>query len=112
MRDSGAIIVAGVLFMISGFFTDILADPPFVLPASRRLFWRGVSFGMRGRKSTIEARTWQEPPPKPQRAGDVIDVEFTEVPKERDNGEGDGGRKELPWGEILTALQRANARSR
>ena len=97
MRDGGAVIVAGVLFMIPGFFTDLLAIF-LLLPASRRLFWRGISFGMRGRKSTIRARTWQDPPPKPQRAEDVIDVEFTEVPKERDNGDGGGGRKESPWG--------------
>ena len=97
MRDGGAVIVAGVLFMIPGFFTDLLAIF-LLLPASRRLFWRGISFGMRGRKSTIRARTWQDPPPKPQRAEDVIDVEFTEVPKEHDNGDGGGGRKESPWG--------------
>jgi UPF0716 protein FxsA len=96
LLDSGAIILAGVLFMIPGFFSDILAL--FVLlPAARRLVWRGVSFGMRGR-----ARTWQarrrpvQAPEKPHRADDVIDAEFSEVPPDQGGG-GASAHGDSPW---------------
>ena len=46
MLESGAIMFAGVLFMIPGFFTDILALL-LLLPVARRSIWRGISFGMR-----------------------------------------------------------------
>jgi UPF0716 protein FxsA len=96
LLDSGAIMLAGVLFMIPGFFSDILAL--FVLlPAARRLIWRGVSFGMRG-----QARTWRPQPnteplhEKPRRADDVIDVEFIEVPPGQDGGA--SAHRDSPWG--------------
>jgi UPF0716 protein FxsA len=100
LQNSGAVILAGVLFMIPGFFTDILALL-LLLPEARRLMWRGLSFGMRGRTPSAGARPRTGPPPQPHRSEDVIDVEFTEVPKERDAG--DGGvsgsvRKDTPWG--------------
>ncbi len=97
MLDGTAVIFAGLLFIIPGFFTDLLALF-LLLPKARRVIWRGVSFGMRGRGSTMRTRTrvWTEPP-KPHRSDDVIDVDFTEVP--RDNNSGDGtGRKDTPWG--------------
>ena len=97
MLDSASVVFAGLLFIIPGFFTDLLAIL-LLLPEARRLIWRGISFGMRGRKSTVRTRVQTEPPPKPHRAADVIDVEFTEVPKERDNGDGGGGRQDSPWG--------------
>jgi UPF0716 protein FxsA len=97
MLDSSAVIFAGLLFIIPGFFTDFLALL-LLLPAARRLIWRGISFGMRGRRSTMrtQTRVWTDPP-KPQRSEDVIDVEYTEVPRDHDNGN-DGGRKDSPWG--------------
>ena len=52
MLDSGAIILAGVLFTDSGFFTDILAIL-LLLPEARRWIWRGISFGMR-RKTGVD----------------------------------------------------------
>src|SRR5262249_28380268 len=62
LLDTGAIILAGVLFMIPGFVSDILAL--FLLvPAARRLMWRGMSFGLRGR-----VRVWRagrQTPPEP-----------------------------------------------
>ncbi len=97
MLDSGAVILAGMLFMIPGFFTDILAIL-LLLPEARRWIWRGISFGMRGRTAwTVQTRTREGPPPKPHRAADVIDVDFTEIPKERDNGDR-RGHKDSPWG--------------
>lgn len=95
MLDGGATIFAGVLFMIPGFFTDILALL-LLLPEARRWIWRGISSGMRRRTAwTVQTRTRTEPPPKPHRAEDVIDVEFTEVPKGRETG--DRRRKNSPW---------------
>jgi UPF0716 protein FxsA len=98
MLDSAAVIFAGLLFIIPGFFTDLLALF-LLLPTARRLIWRGVSFGMRGSGSTMRTRTrvWTEPPQPPRRSEEVIDVEFTEVPRDSDNGDG-GGRKDSPWG--------------
>lgn len=98
MLDSAAVIFAGLLFIIPGFFTDLLAVF-LLLPRARRVIWRGVSFGMRGGGSTMRTRTrvWTEPP-KPHRQEDVIDVEFTEVPRDGNNGNGGGGRKDSPWG--------------
>lgn len=97
LQDSGAAIFAGVLFMIPGFFTDILALL-LLLPVARRSIWRAISFGMRGRTFTAQTRTWSKPPPpKPHRSDDVIDVDFTELPREQAPGEG-GGRKDSPWG--------------
>lgn len=84
--DSGAIVFAGVLFMIPGFFSDLLALF-LLLPAARRLMWRGASFGLRGGIRAETMRPRQHPqPPEPRRPADVIDVEFTEVPPEEDGG--------------------------
>ena len=97
MLDGAAVIFAGFLFIIPGFFTDLLALF-LLLPTARRLIWRGVSFGMRGSGGTMRTgtRVWTEPP-KPHRSQDVIDVDFTEVPRDGNNGDG-GGRKDSPWG--------------
>ncbi len=94
--DSGSIILAGALFMIPGFFSDILALV-LLLPEARRLIWRGMSFGIRSRKQDERAQAGpQTHPAKPQRAADAIDVEFTEVPP----GSGSGGasaHRDSPW---------------
>ncbi len=96
LLDSGAIMMAGVLFMIPGFFTDILGL--FVLlPAARRLIWRGMSYGMRGRTQTARTQPRPEPgPEKPKRADDVIDVEYTEVPRDQGQG-GAKAHRDSPW---------------
>jgi UPF0716 protein FxsA len=95
LLDTGAIMLAGVLFMIPGFISDVLALF-LLLPAARRLMWRGMSLGLRGR-----TRVWRtEPRPeraKPHRAEDAIDVEFTEVPRDEDGG-GTRARPDSPWG--------------
>ncbi|MGO8953977.1 MAG: FxsA family protein [Rhodomicrobium sp.] len=97
LLDSGSIMLAGVLFMIPGFFSDVLALF-LLLPAARRLMWRGASFGLRRR-----TRTWRpETRPgaqaqKPHRAGDVIDVEFTEVPRDRKSSGENGAHRDSPW---------------
>jgi UPF0716 protein FxsA len=96
LLDSGAIMLAGVLLMIPGFFSDILAL--FVLlPAARRLIWRGASYGLRGRTQTWRADPRPGPgAEEPKRAGDVIDVEYTEVPPDQGRG-GATAQRESPW---------------
>jgi UPF0716 protein FxsA len=97
LLDSGAIVFAGILFMIPGFFSDILALL-LLLPSMRSLIWRGATFGFR-----TETRAWRAErgpgrrPEKPQRSPDVIDVEFTEVPRERRPGDS-GSQSNSPWG--------------
>ncbi len=97
LLDSGSTILAGVLFMIPGFFSDILALL-LLLPKARRLIWRGISYAMRGRTRTVQTRARPGPQAaNPKRADDVIDVEFTEVPRKGNAGDG-GGHRESPWG--------------
>jgi UPF0716 protein FxsA len=93
LLDSGAIMLAGVLFMIPGFFSDILALF-LLLPAARRLMWRGASLGLRRRTLRPEAQPEAQ---KPHRAEDVIDVEFTEVPRDRISPGGNGAHQDSPW---------------
>jgi UPF0716 protein FxsA len=97
LLDTGAIMFAGVLFMIPGFVSDILALF-LLIPAARRLIWRGMSLGFRGRARVWRAGGQKRPEPaKPARAEDAIDVEYTEVP--RDKGEGGAkARPDTPWG--------------
>jgi UPF0716 protein FxsA len=94
LLDSGAVMFAGVLFMVPGFFSDVLGLIV-LLPTARRYIWRGVSFGMRGR-----TRAWhggkQGAPAKPQRQEDVIDVEYTEVPPGQGRG-GSSAQRDSPW---------------
>jgi len=91
LLDSGAIMLAGVLFMIPGFFSDILALF-LLLPAARRLMWRGASLGLRRRTLRPEAQAQ-----KPHRAEVVIDVEFTEVPRDGKSPSGNGAHQDSPW---------------
>jgi UPF0716 protein FxsA len=93
LLESASIMFAGVLFMIPGFFSDFLALL-LLLPEARRLIWRGISLSMRGRAETLRTKPrTSDRPAKPKRSEDVIDVEFTEVPRER--GE---PRHDSPWG--------------
>ncbi len=95
LMDSGAIILAGVLFMIPGFFTDILALF-LLLPAARRLAWRGISRGVRVKVQTGRPQPRERAKPaKPHRADDVIDVEFTELPP--DERRKPGEHRDSPW---------------
>ena len=97
LLDSGSILLAGVLFMIPGFFSDILALF-LLLPEARRLIWRGISFALRGRTRTLQTQARARAhAAKPHRGGDVIDVEFTEVPRGR-NPDGGGAQRDSPWG--------------
>ena len=96
LLDSGSTILAGVLFMIPGFVTDIVAFL-LLLPKARRLIWRGISYAMHGRTRVVGQRARPEPQAaKPKRADDVIDVEFTEVPRKGNSGDGD--HRKSPWG--------------
>lgn len=79
LLDSGMVSLAGVLFMIPGFFSDILAVL-LLIPAARRRIWGGMAYGFRGRWQTVRTQPRPEPSQrKPQSASEVIDVEFTEV---------------------------------
>lgn len=93
LLDSASIVIAGVLLMIPGFFSDFLALL-LLLPKARRLIWRGISSRVRGKAETsrTEPRAGGRPA-KPRRAKDAIDAEFIEVPRER--GE---PRRDSPWG--------------
>jgi UPF0716 protein FxsA len=98
LLDTGAIMLAGVLFMIPGFVSDILALF-LLIPAARRLMWRGMSLGLRGR-----VKVWRSDPQKPRdpakpaRADDAIDVEYTEVPRD-ERGGGTRAHPDSPWGQ-------------
>jgi UPF0716 protein FxsA len=102
LLDSGTVSLAGLLFMIPGFFSDALAllllFPPF-----RSFMWRGASFGFRVRRGGASPQPrpepgFKQPPPKPKRAEDVIDVEFTEVPRDESGGASNAKRADSPWG--------------
>jgi UPF0716 protein FxsA len=92
--QSGAIMLAGVLFMIPGFFSDILALL-LLLPEARRLIWRAVAprLGAQARRTQPRPESW---PGKPGRADDVIDAEFTEVPPE-ERKTGSPAHRDSPW---------------
>jgi len=104
MLDSGTTTLAGILFMIPGFVSDIVAIL-LLIPVVRGLIWRGASYGVRARGARWQTRPQQGARPEPQtspqgpaRSETVIDVEFTEVPR----GDGKGGssakRTDSPWG--------------
>ncbi len=97
LLDSGMISLAAVLFMVPGFVSDIIAIL-LLIPVARQQIWRWLSLGAKSR-----ARTWQAnqqssgAQEKPHRADDVIDVEFTEVPRDANPHPGAGQASETPW---------------
>jgi UPF0716 protein FxsA len=101
--ESGTVSLAGVLFMIPGFISDAAAVL-LLLPAFRSFMWRGVSYGFQGRGRPAPVPQprpepgFKQSPPKPKRAEDVIDVEFTEVPREQNGGGSNAKRADSPWG--------------
>ncbi len=91
--QSGAIIFAGILFMIPGFVSDIVGLM-LLLPEARRLIWRAVSPRLtQAKRAQPRPEAW---PGKPGRAEEVIDVEFTEVPPEERKGDGRASGNS-PW---------------
>jgi len=103
LLDSGTVSLAGVLFMIPGFFSDALALLLLFSPF-RSSMWRGVSYGFKGRGRPAPGPQprpepgFKQPPQKPKRAEDVIDVEFTEVPRDQNSGASNAKRADSPWG--------------
>lgn len=103
LLDSGTVSLAGVLFMIPGFFSDAAAVL-LLIPAFRDFMWRGVSYGFKGRVQPAPGPQprpepgFRQPPPKPKRAEDVIDVEFTEVPRDQGGDASNAKRADSPWG--------------
>lgn len=105
LLDSGTVTLAGVLFMIPGFISDAVALL-LMIPAVRNVIWRGASYGFRssgpyrsrGPQARPEPQWNKKPQPKPKRAEDVIDVEFTEVPRDQSSGGSNAKRSDSPWG--------------
>jgi len=98
--EGGTATLAGILFMIPGFVSDAVAVL-LLIPQLRDLIWRGLSFGFR---SWQPVRRQARPKPqtarrqeKPQRQDDVIDVEFTEVPRDQRSGASNAKRADTPW---------------
>ena len=84
-----------------GFVSDAVAML-LLIPQIRDLIWRGLSYGFR---SGQPVRTQPRPGPqtareqeKPQRQDDVIDVEFTEVPRNKSSGGSRAKPANSPWG--------------
>jgi UPF0716 protein FxsA len=101
LLDSGTTTLAGVLFMVPGFISDAIAAL-LLVPAFRSFMWRGVSYGVRSRSGEVrtQPRTeagFNQPQQKPKRADDVIDVDYTEVPREQGGGSS-AHRADSPWG--------------
>jgi UPF0716 protein FxsA len=102
LLDSGTTSFAGLLFMIPGFFSDVAAVL-LMIPSFRSFMWRGASYGFRARAGAVRPQGqpepgFKQPPPKPKRAEDVIDVEFTEVPRDQSGGASNAKRADSPWG--------------
>jgi UPF0716 protein FxsA len=100
--EGGTATLAGILFMIPGFFSDAVAVL-LLIPQIRDLIWQGLSYGFRNGKP-VRPQTRPEPQTtarrqeKPHRADDVIDVEFTEVPRDQHAGASNAKRADSPWG--------------
>jgi UPF0716 protein FxsA len=101
LLESGTATLAGILFMIPGFVSDAVAVL-LLVPQIRDLIWQGLSYGFRSRQP---APRQPQPEPqtarrqeKPHRADDVIDVEFTEVPRGQSSGASSAKRADSPWG--------------
>ncbi len=99
--EGGTATLAGILFMVPGFVSDVVAVT-LLIPQIRDLIWRGLSYGFRSRQPVRQqprpqpqSARWQE---KPKRQDDVIDVEFTEVPRDQGSGASSAKRADSPWG--------------
>jgi UPF0716 protein FxsA len=101
LLESGTVTLAGILFMVPGFVSDVVAAL-LLVPQIRDLIWQGLSYGFRGgqpvrRQPRPEPQTARRQE-KPHRADDVIDVEFTEVPRDQRSGASRAKRADSPWG--------------
>ncbi|HZV20066.1 MAG TPA: FxsA family protein [Hyphomicrobiales bacterium] len=95
LLDSAMLALAGILFMIPGFITDIFAIL-IILPATRRWMWRGVSFGLR-RPGWRRIHIRRRPDSRAQDPSDAIDVEFREVPQDQPRNGTGVRRDDSPW---------------
>ena len=101
LMESGTATLAGLLFMVPGFVSDAVAAL-LLFPQVRDLIWRGLSYGLRSgqpmrRQGSGEPQTARRQE-KPHRADDVIDAEFTEVPRDQSSGASRARRADSPWG--------------
>ena len=100
LLESGMIALAGILFMVPGFVSDVMAAL-LLIPQIRDAAWRVMSFGLR---RPVRPQPRPEPQTarrqeKPQRQDDVIDVEFTEVPRNKNSGASSAKpAADSPWG--------------
>jgi UPF0716 protein FxsA len=96
LLDSGMMSLAAILFMIPGFVTDFIAVL-LLIPIARRQIGRWLAAGVRSRRASWQVKSGPSPAAKPQRSEDVIDVEYTEVPKDAPPEPGAGRARESPW---------------
>lgn len=100
LMDSGTVTLAGFLFMVPGFVSDAVAAL-LLVPQIRDVIWRGLSYGLRSgqpvrRSGGTEPQARRQE--KPHRSDDVIDAEFTEVPRDQSSGASRARRADTPWG--------------
>jgi UPF0716 protein FxsA len=95
LLDSGMMSLAAILFMIPGFVTDIIAVF-LLIPVARGQIGRWLAMGVRSRRTYWQAKS-EPSPAKPHRGEDVIDVEFTEVPRDAPPEPGAGRARGSPW---------------
>lgn len=99
--QSGTVSLAGMLFMVPGFISDAAAAV-LLIPQMRDLIVHGIAarFGDGIQRRSHPHASRQESPYRepPYRADDVIDVEFTEVPRGQGSGASSAKRADSPWG--------------
>lgn len=103
LAESGFLVIAGILFIIPGFVSDVIALV-LMLPPVRRALARRMNGGMQVWSNTGPQQR-QHPPGNEYRGETIIDVEFSEVNEdnaaERDEPREDRAsapEKESPWG--------------
>lgn len=82
LLDSSMLSLAGILFIIPGFLTDILGLI-ILLPPTRRFLWRAFAYGFRQTWS-IKTSTTARPKPDEPGEGPIIDAEYSEVGPQAD----------------------------
>ena len=97
LLEGATVMFAGILLMIPGFISDVLAVI-LLVPALREYLWRLTSAGVRGRSwrwtAANKGETWSRGRSSME---DVIDVEYTEVPPDEPASTGGRPQKASPW---------------
>lgn len=100
LLDAAMLNFAGVLLIIPGFFSDLIALL-LLIPTTRQILWQRASSHAKSRfdryRATQTARDRTQPPQPPRQSSDVIDVEFTEVPPEKSKPRDIDSNQDSPW---------------